>query len=192
LTLNSEDYIELMPAVWRTINAYGITIDHRTYDNVDLDPYRRQPSGISTKGNRWEVHYDPYDLRHVWLRTPDGWVTVQWTHLPMVSAPFADFTWAHARQLAAERGRDSADQTAVAEALDDLLNRVGGDPAETKKTKRVRGRTRAAASAPLHPITTPEPTHGDEDEDADEAEIAHDHKVVPFGIFDAAEEAKRW
>lgn len=67
LTLTGDDYIELLPVEWRTINAYGIQFDNRTYDGADLNPYRRQPSGVATKGNRWEIHYDPYDLRHVWL-----------------------------------------------------------------------------------------------------------------------------
>ena len=44
------------------------------------------------------MHYDPYDATHVFVRTTDGWITVPWTHLPMVSAPFAEFTWRHARR----------------------------------------------------------------------------------------------
>ena len=61
----------------------------------------RQPSGVDRKQGQWEVHYDPYDLSH-----GSGCATTgrrldhrAWTHLPMVSAPFADFTWRHARAL---------------------------------------------------------------------------------------------
>lgn len=79
---------------------------------------------IDCKGYRWAIHYDPYDLRQVWLRTSDSWVTVPWTHLPMVNAPFADFTWRHARELTAARGQDPANETAVAEALNDLLHKL--------------------------------------------------------------------
>jgi len=39
------------------------------------------------------------------------------THLPMISAPFADFTWRHARKLAAQAGRDDSNQTEVAQVL---------------------------------------------------------------------------
>lgn len=136
--------------------------------------------------------FDPYDLRHVWLRVPDGWVTVPWTYLPMVNAPFADFTWEHARHLAADRGQDRAAETAVAEALDDLLNRAG-QPAETKKTRRVRARTRAAAEAPLHPVISrdlPADHEFEVDESEDDGAVL-DGGGVSWGIFDAAQEAQR-
>jgi hypothetical protein len=103
LTLTGEDYLELLPVAWRAINDYGIRIDYRTYDSPELGPWRRQHSGIAARRGLWEVHHDPYDLSQVFVRTPDGWVTAPWTHLPMISAPFADFTWRHARKLAAAR-----------------------------------------------------------------------------------------
>lgn len=57
LPLTGDDYIELWPAVFRTVNDYGLTIDNRTYDCQALNPYRRLDSGLSG-GNRkrWEVH----------------------------------------------------------------------------------------------------------------------------------------
>jgi transposase InsO family protein len=33
LTLSGSDYLELLPLEWRTINEYGIRIEHRTYDS---------------------------------------------------------------------------------------------------------------------------------------------------------------
>src|SRR6185437_170765 len=69
-----------------------------------LMPRRKlQHSGITARRGLWEVHYDPYDASHVFIGTPDGWVTAPWTHLPMISAPFAEFTWRHERQLAAAK-----------------------------------------------------------------------------------------
>ena len=99
LALSGEDYLELLPVAWRQINAYRIRVGHRTHDCAQLGPWRLQHSGVMAKRGLWEVHHDPYDLTHVFVRTPDGWVTVPWTHLPMVSAPFAEFTWRHARRL---------------------------------------------------------------------------------------------
>jgi len=37
----------------------------------------------------------------------------------MVSAPFAEFTWRHARHLAAETGIDDTNETEIARVLDD-------------------------------------------------------------------------
>jgi putative transposase len=136
LALRGEDYLELLPVAWRQINAYGIRIDHRTYDCAQLGPWRLQHSGVAAKRGLWEVHYDPYDLSHVFVRTPSGWVTVPWTHLPMVCAPFAEFTWRHARRLAAERGLDDTSETELARVLDDLLTRAQAGPVD-KATNRV-------------------------------------------------------
>jgi hypothetical protein len=128
LTLSGEDYLELLPVAWRAINDYGIRIDYRTYDSPELGPWRRQHSGVTAKRGLWEVHQDPYDLSRVFVRTRDGWVTAAWTHLPMVSAPFADFTWRHARRLAAQAGRDDTNETEVARVLDELLTRAQARP----------------------------------------------------------------
>ena len=108
---------------WRQINDYGIRIDNRIYDCAELGRYRRQPSGLAGKRGLWEVHYDPYDLAQVFVRNhhDGGWITVAWTHLPMVAAPFADFTWRHARRLVAESGREVT-ETDIARVLDNLLH----------------------------------------------------------------------
>jgi putative transposase len=58
--LTGDEYLELMPLDWRVINDYGVQRDYRTYDCEELNPYRRQPSGVPGKATRWEVHYDPY------------------------------------------------------------------------------------------------------------------------------------
>ena len=60
--LSPEDYIELLPASWRVINSYGVKIGLRTYDSGELNPYRRQHSGIDAHNGRWEVRYDPLSL----------------------------------------------------------------------------------------------------------------------------------
>ena len=166
LTLTGEDYLELLPVAWRQINDYGIRIDYRTYDSPGLGPWRRQHSGIAARRGLWEVHHDPYDLSQVFVRTPDGWVTAPWTHLPMISAPFADFTWRHARKLAAQAGRDDTNETEVARVLDELLTRAQAGPPADKATARVAARTRVAAAA-HRPPPREEPAAADSDSDDD-------------------------
>jgi putative transposase len=187
MTLSGTDYLELLPVRWRAINEYGITIDYRTYDDVALPHGER--STVTEQGGRWEVHYDPYDLSHVHVRTEAGWVTAAWTHLPMVGAPFADFTWRHARRMAAARGLPDDNETEVARVLDELLTRAAGGPVD-KATARVVARTRAArrsrsapADAQIIDLPKPKPTP------APAAEAA---PVVPFGLFDVDAEAERW
>lgn len=134
----------------------------------------------------WEVHHDPYDLSQVFVRTREGWVTAPWTHLPMISAPFADFTWRHARRLAAQAGRDDTNETEVARVLDELLTRAEAGPPVDKATARVAARTRVAAAA-HRPPPAEEPSA-----EPDEEDELSPSTVVPMGIFDARAEAERW
>ena len=195
VTLSGTDYLELLPVTWRAINDYGVRIDYRTYDSDHrefgcdpLGPYRRQPSGVSEKNNLWEVHYDPYDLSQVFVRTPGGWITLAWTHRAMVTGPFADFTWTQARRLVAERGGDDTDETGIARALDDLLTRAERGPGVKKLDRasaRTAARTRTAATRrPAQPAAVTETRTQTEKPAAT--------TVIPLGIFDAHAEAEKW
>jgi hypothetical protein len=196
--LSGEDYLELLPATWRTINDYGVRIERRTYDAKALNPLRRQHSGVAARSGKWEVRFDPYDLTQVWVRNHHepggGFIRAAWTHLPMVSAPFADFTWRHARRATAAGG-EPVDETAVARTLDELLTRAGAGPAAADG--RVAARTRAATEARPHAALTEPDRLVDEGDVADgfDDEAAEDEEmgtVIPFGVFDAHEEARRW
>ena len=83
VALSAGDYIELLPAAWRAINAYGVKISHRVYDSEELNPFRGQRSGVAAKQNLWEIHCDPYDVSRIWVRNhwDGGWITVFWKHL---------------------------------------------------------------------------------------------------------------
>ena len=191
LTLSGEDYLELLPVQWRQINAYGIRIGYRTYDCPELGPWRLQHSGITARRGLWEVHYDPYDATQVFVRTTDGWVTAPWTHLPMVAAPFAEFTWRYARRLAAEKGRDDTNETEVARVLDELLTRAEAGPVD-KLTDRITGRARVAGAAhrpPAREDHTPSETPGTTGQDSRDGPLV---TVIPFGVFDADAEAEKW
>jgi hypothetical protein len=149
VALSGEDYIELLPVKWRAISEGGVQIDYRTYTCPELRTYSQYPSPIAAKGNKWEVHYDPYDVTRVWVRDhyQGGWIMAPWRHASMVAQPFADFTWRHARKIAARRGVDDSNETAVAVVLAALLQRAGQgpDPAE-----QAMARTRAARTVRNH------------------------------------------
>jgi transposase InsO family protein len=190
LTLSGTDYLELLPVKWRAINAYGIRIDYRTYDCPELGDYRRQHSGLGGKRGLWKVHYDPYDLSRVFVRTPDGWVTAPWTHQAMVTAPFADFTWRHARELARRgRGESEVSETDIARALDELLTRAEHGPDRAGARVVARTRTAAAAHRPEPPADAEPKT---DTGDASALDAQPGAEVIPFGLFDADTEAERW
>ena len=93
IALSAEDYVELLPARWQAINAYGIKINHRTYDSQELAPFRRQRSGVKTRKNRWEVHHDPYDVSRIWVRNhwDGGWLTVSGSTCTASQFPLASW-----------------------------------------------------------------------------------------------------
>ena len=146
--LSGEDHIELLPATWRAVNAYGVMISHRTYDAAELNPIRQQKSGVAARKGLWEVRRDPYDVSRVFVRGPGGWITCPWKYLGQVPFPFGELAWDHVSGRLAEQGRGDASELERAQAVDDLLRRAyhgpPGDP-ETEDAGTVRPRRRPSA-----------------------------------------------
>lgn len=204
--LSGDDYIELLPATWRAINAYGVKLNHRTYDDEALNPLRHQDSGIAEHNGRWEIHYDPYQISRIWLRDHHrgGWITLPWKQLHRVAAPFGELAWDHTR-----RGLPDATEEELAVAVQGLLERAAQGPQATtgdessKRDRRVAARTKATTE-PVWPIPPTEPAsvshNRGEDEPAQAEQGASDPhagehmaEVIPLGVFDPYEEAKkRW
>ncbi len=192
--LSGDDYIELLPAQWRKVNAYGIKLARRSYDSEDLNPLRLRPSGIREHGDRWEIRHDPYDVSKIHVRGPDGWITVFWKHLDRAPLPFGELAWDHARR---SLGREATEEQ-IADAVAALLRRANAGPQDQEKPKmskrdrRVAARTKAAAPArdqdrPELPVPEPEPQADSSGEDEPLA------RVIPMKIFDPFAEAdKRW
>jgi hypothetical protein len=205
VALSAGDYIELLPATWRAVNAYGVKISHRVYDSEELNPFRGQRSGVTARQNLWEIHRDPCDVSRIWVRNhwDGGWITVFWKHLSTAPAPFGELAWDHARRQLAAGGGDPAEEE-IAQAVDSLLQRAHQGPGKpgrpgrkpAAKDRRVAARTRAtaqpawprpespAAPSGSGPAATPAGPAGQPgDQPAD---------VEPLAVFDAREEARRW
>jgi putative transposase len=91
VALSADDYIELLPAEWRAVNHYGVKTGHRVYDSKELKPHHREPSGVKSRKDLWEVHRDPYDITRVWVRNHRSekgeWITAYWKVLNGKPAP---------------------------------------------------------------------------------------------------------
>ena len=207
--LSAEDHIELLPAIWRAVNAYGIKISHRTYDAAELNPIRQQKSGVAARKGLWEVRHDPYDVSRVFVRGPGGWITCPWKYLGKVPFPFGELAWDHVSGRLAGQGRGDATELERAQAVDDLLRRAYHGPPDDPGTgaagaprarrpsardRRVAARTRAATAAASRVPAGPVPdTTGDAPETPQQDSGEPVAKVIPLGIFNAHEEAKkRW
>jgi putative transposase len=199
--LDADDYIELLPVQWRTINSYGIRINHRTYDAKALNPYRRQHSGVDAHNGKWEVHYDPYDVSRIWVRNhhEDGWLAATWTHLRSAPVPFGETLWRHARTVADRRDTQKAREAEIAAIAEDLMDRAAAGPADRSKAeRRVTGRTSAASAGPTWP-TPPRSPERDAPSPAQPAACGASiddgddmAEVIPLPVFDARKEAHTW
>ncbi|MEW1639759.1 Mu transposase C-terminal domain-containing protein [Streptomyces sp. NPDC093801] len=187
VTPTGEDYVEMLPALRRRINDYGVQIDYRTYNSPQLAPYRRRASGAHD--GAWEVHYDPYDLTRVWVRDhhKGGWITCEWTQLPLIRQPFADFTWRYARKVAASRGVDATNESSVAVVLAGILKRAEDGPGpERRATAKARAATAMPRRLPsaLRPAPVIEEPDDEDEVTGGAAEAVAIGEVVPFGLFD--------
>lgn len=202
VALSAYDYIELLPATWRAINAYGVKVGHRTYDDEALSPLRHQRSGVTDRRNLWEIHYDPYDVSRIWVRDHHrgGWITLFWKHLHRVAAPFGELAWDHTR-----RALPQATEEELADAVADLLKRAHYGPSDgndknaaklSRRDRRVAARTKAnPPAAPIQPESVPVVSDTDDDEPDQNSDTHPERvaKVIPMPIFDPFTEAdKRW
>ncbi|KNC23561.1 hypothetical protein FF38_07072, partial [Lucilia cuprina] len=113
--LSEADYIALMPMEWRTIQPYGINLHSLTYDSEMLHPFRGRTSGLSGAARgRWEVRYDPYNLRQIWVRDhhADRWITANWTLSTMTDQPLSR------EVLHAARANLASDDVRAASSID--------------------------------------------------------------------------
>jgi hypothetical protein len=116
-----------------------------------------QHSGVTARKGLWEIHYDPYDVPRVWVRDHwnGGWITVFWTQLHRVAAPFGELAWDHAR-----KSMPGAAETELADAVKDLLTRAGQGPGDGNGPGRVlskRDRRVAASTRAVQPAGQPDP-----------------------------------
>ncbi|WP_420834080.1 Mu transposase C-terminal domain-containing protein [Streptomyces antarcticus] len=192
VALSSDDYVELLPAVWRVVNDYGIKIKRRTYDSPELTPFRRQHSGISAKKGLWEVHHDPYDVSRIWVRNhhADGkWIQATWKHLRRTPIPFGELAWDHASQ-----GLPKATEAEIADAVSALLTKAHAGPGQpprpkrTARDRRVAARTRVAGPSTSNPQPTPAPPDEPEAGSGQDEPLA---EVIPLGLFDPLEDPWR-
>ena len=139
-------------------------------------------------------------MSRVWVRNhrDGGWILAPWTCLKGRPAPFGEQAWDHAREVLSRRGESPATEAEIARAVDDLLDWAGRGPGGGKPSRqdeRVAGRTRAIArDAPAWPAPPPgDPGHAEEADDDEKEEAGPVARVIPLGIFDPFEEAKkRW
>ena len=98
-----DSYIELLPAVFRIVNDYGLTIDNRTYDCQPSALWGAPMAGLGPSGREQEEMGGPLrSLRHH-RRLAAGPPRGQVDHRPVVhrspyGQPFGLVLWEHVRR----------------------------------------------------------------------------------------------
>lgn len=134
--LSRDDYISLLPLAWRTIQSYGINFGGLTYDADELHPMRGRRSRIRGEARgRWEVRYDPYNLRQVWIRDEAGdrWITAPWGLAAQTSHPFS-----HEVLRAAQRALVDTEHARNIDVLEQINRIQSQRPPAQKTTKSIR------------------------------------------------------
>jgi len=117
---------------------------------------RGRKSGLGGEARgRWEVRYDPYNLRQVWIRDhlSAEWITATWSLAPQVTQPFSHEVLRAAQRALADTG--------PARSIDVLeqINRIQAlrsMPSQSKASRPRKARVAAVASPGLRVVEPPD------------------------------------
>ncbi|MET8405992.1 hypothetical protein [Streptomyces sp900116325] len=122
------------------------------FDHDLLGPHRGQRSTVAGRGGKWEIHYNPHDLRQIWIRLPGhGLTEIPGIHRDHAHQPVNDLTWQYLRTITAQRAGQDAEQAeaALGEALDELMRRARAGQA-TDEEQHLLNRTTTVRTPPPH------------------------------------------
>ncbi|MGC5407618.1 transposase [Streptomyces sp. DT225] len=164
LPLSGQHFAELLPVCRKAVTDAGVRLGRRRYDEECLNEHRGR-SCPTTDDGRWEVHHHPHDVRHVYIRLPDGLLhPLPWTDQAHAQRPF-DAT-VHHRITQVLAGRTSGGTFS------------GPDPGTGARAQAVRPTSQVADAMP-------EPGGGP-------AADGTAGGGQEFGLWDAQAEAGQW
>lgn len=85
---------------WRTVQHYGVQINHRVYRASVLVDYVDQKSLYKHRDGRWPIHINPDDIRQVYffdLKNTRRWHVLVWTEASVLCGPMTEDRLAFAR-----------------------------------------------------------------------------------------------
>lgn len=139
LALTAEDYIELLPVAYRSIQPYGINFADLHYDAPELYEYRNTASGLpGPAAGRWEIRYDPHRITTIFVRDHHRgrWIHADWTLAKHALAPFSLDILHAAKKAVAQRGTPNTAAEFLAE-----ITRIQTGLRRTAHEQRLHNRT---------------------------------------------------
>lgn len=132
---------QFLKVEWRTIQHYGVEINHRIYRGAGLTGYvAREKSPYTEHKGQWPFHVDPDDVRQVYffdLKHTREWHALQWTEARAWDGPMNEEGLAFARKLAKVKYRHFDNKLALAELLERRKLSQGHTMAERRAALRM-------------------------------------------------------
>lgn len=132
---------QFLQVQWRTIQHYGIEIDHRIYRGPGLIAYHaREKSPYKHRKGQWPIHVDPDDVRQVYffdLKNTRQWHALRWTEADVCDGPMNQDGLKFARKVAKAKHRYFDDKLALAELLERRKLSQGHTMAERRAALRL-------------------------------------------------------
>ncbi|MFV8170506.1 Mu transposase C-terminal domain-containing protein [Mycolicibacterium peregrinum] len=112
--------LEFLPVEWRTIQKQGVRWEHRFYQHPVLAERVGMKSPYLHMGGKWPIHYNPDDVRTVYMRHPDTgkWLVLNWSDAALLKFPFSQDAMKFQRVLARSEGRYVNGPMAIASFLE--------------------------------------------------------------------------
>ncbi|WP_236732199.1 Mu transposase C-terminal domain-containing protein [Mycolicibacterium peregrinum] len=131
--------LEFLPVEWRTIQKQGIQWEHRFYQHEFLSRRVGVKSPYLHKDGKWPVHYNPDDVRTVYMRDPDTgrWMTLTWDDAAALKFPFSQDAMKFERILALSEDRYINGPMAIAHFLERRKLGLGTTVAERRIVLRM-------------------------------------------------------
>ncbi len=130
LPLGVHENRKLLPFTRLKVSRKGVKINNRTYNSPDLQQYCNKHSGIRGQGMKWQVRYNPYAPRFVWLydHTKDAWVEAEFIHQRLIGDAWTQYLWEQAEAVHVELGGSKDDERAITRAVAALRERARRGP----------------------------------------------------------------
>ena len=112
---------QFLEVAWRTVQHYGVQINHRIYRASVLVDYVDQKSPYKHRDGKWPIHINPDDIRQVYffdLKHTRRWQILVWTEASVLCGPMTEDGLAFARQLAKKKYRHFDNKLALAALLE--------------------------------------------------------------------------
>ncbi|MGI5473355.1 Mu transposase C-terminal domain-containing protein [Streptomyces sp. CA-132043] len=150
LVLGVHENRKLLPFKRCKVTRKGVRIGNRTYNSPELQQYYKRHSGVRGQGMKWQVRYNPYAPRFVWLydHTEDTWAEAEFIHQRLIGDSWTQYLWEQVTAAHVELGGERDDERAIARAVAGLRERARRGPQSPAQTPALFTGPKLALRAP--------------------------------------------